>query len=216
MQGEKWNSFPFSFPLFGFVTNCFKEAFMAYIQKRIGQDGASFSYKVTIKHRSKFLKSKTFKTKRLAKIWAKKIEDDLELIEAYANEGARLTLRQLAEEFINNYKGKDHSSLFARIRWWVGRVGDYKLTDINNSMVRAYLKEYENGNCLRYAGMDANAKHRVTQTSRSRTPATVNRMKMTLSTLYRYAENEGYLTYNPTKGIKSKPENNERLHHYQS
>ena len=74
---------------------------MAYIQKCIGRDGTSFSYKVTIKHRSRYLKSKTFKTKRLAKIWAKKIEDDLAQMEAHANEGARLTLSQLAEEFIN-------------------------------------------------------------------------------------------------------------------
>ena len=79
---------------------------MAYIQKCIGRDGTSFSYKVTIKHRSRYLKSKTFKTKRLAKIWAKKIEDDLALMEAHANEGAFSPSHSLQKSSSINTKGK--------------------------------------------------------------------------------------------------------------
>ena len=52
---------------------------------------------------------------------------------------------------------------------------------------------------------------RIIKTQNTRSPATVNRMKMTLSTLYRFAENEAYLSYNPTRGIKLRPENNVRM-----
>ena len=184
---------------------------MAYIQKKFGTDGTSYSYKVTIKLNSKYLTSKTFKTKRLAQTWAKKIEDDLALMNALACEGATMTLNELACEFKNNYQGKDEKTLFRRIDWWGDNLGESRLTEIHTKQVRALLKQYELGHCLKYAGMRSLTTARIIETQHPRSPETVNRMKMTLSTLYRYAENEGYLSYNPTRGIKFRPENNERL-----
>ena len=184
---------------------------MAYIQKKVGIDGTSYSYKATIKLNSKYLTSKTFKTKRLAQIWAKKIEDDLALMDALASEGATITLNELAREFKDNYQGKDEKTLFRRIDWWVEQLGESRLTEIHTKQVRALLKQYESGHCLKYAGMRSITTARFIETQNTRSPATVNRMKMTLSTLYRYAENEAYLSYNPTRGIKLRPENNERM-----
>jgi len=184
---------------------------MASYRKQIGRDGKIFTWKVTIKSHSKYLTSKTFKTKRLAQIWAKKIEDNLELMDALENEGAGMTLSELADEYFEQYKGKDQKCLFRRICWWVKQLGDKRLTEIHSKQVRTLLKQYEIGNCLKYARMRGVNTIRLIETQNSRSPATVNRMKMALSSLYKYAEEEGYLSYNPTKGIKARPENNERI-----
>jgi hypothetical protein len=184
---------------------------MASFRKNIGRDGKSVSWKATIKSGSKYLTSKTFKTKTLAQIWANKIEQDLGLMDALASEGACMTLSELAQEFLDKYQGKDRKNISSRIAWWVNELGDKRLTEIHVKQVRALLHKYEKGTCLKYAGMKTTTEPRIVETSKPRSPATINRLKMTLSTLYRYAENEGYLSYNPTKGIKNRPENNERL-----
>ena len=49
---------------------------------RLKQGGKVVSYKAIIKHNGKILKTKRFKLKGAAQTWAKRVEADLEMMEA--------------------------------------------------------------------------------------------------------------------------------------
>ena len=83
----------------------------------------SGSYKATIKKRGKILKCKTFKLKTHARAWAKRIEGDLELMNAYSSRGAVMTFAQLAYEYMmEQWNGKDRSFDY-KVRFWRELIG---------------------------------------------------------------------------------------------
>lgn len=57
------------------------------------------TYKAIIRTNNKILKTKTFKLKKHARDWAKKVEGDADLIKLYGSAGALVTFHQLANEY---------------------------------------------------------------------------------------------------------------------
>lgn len=71
---------------------------MAHIQSVQRKSGRS--YKAIIKQGDRVLKTKTFRTKKLAKQWLKAIEDDRANIRALGLKGANMPFSRLADEYI--------------------------------------------------------------------------------------------------------------------
>ena len=104
---------------------------MAHIQKVTLKSGGT-SFKAIVKSGT-IAKTKTFKTKRDARIWANLLEADHERIEAYGNAGASVTFEQLIEE----YKESDRKDLpAAHLNFWLDFFGaNTKIMDIRKGDV---------------------------------------------------------------------------------
>lgn len=146
------------------------------------------TFKAIIRRNNRTLKTKTFKLKKHAREWAKKIEGDADLIKLYGSEGALVTFNQLADQYeawwspSHNTKG-----LSFRLGFWCDLYGDTRIIDIDPSSIRAALKAY----------------------GQNRAPASVNRMRACLSSVFKYAVKErDYLDNNPVKRVSSLTEDN--------
>jgi len=168
-------------------------------------------YKAIIKPKGRVLKTKTFTKKTDARSWARRLESDRESMAALGCQGASMTLRELADEYIEHWSGKDQAQP-ARVHWWVDRLGARKLIDIDPTDIRSALNDYGAGRAMRGDGIDpATLKPRLKLTKRKRAAGTVNRMRATLSALLRYAEKQGYLNSNPVKRVAGLAEHNKRV-----
>ncbi|MCG8091590.1 MAG: site-specific integrase [Candidatus Thiodiazotropha endolucinida] len=168
-------------------------------------------FKAIIKSKGRVLKTKTFTRKTDARAWAKRIESDRESMIALGCHGASMTLRELADEYIDQWVGKDQAQP-ARAHWWVDRLGSRKLIDIDPADIRSALNDYAAGKAMRGDGIDPmTMRPRLKTTTRPRAAGTVNRMRATLSALFRYAEKQGYVITNPVKRVASLSESNKRV-----
>lgn len=150
-------------------------------------------YKAIIKDRQgKAITSKTFTRKTDAATWAKRIEADTEAVQALGSKGGRMTFKQLADEYMSQWLGKDLNQV-NRVQYWVNDIGLYRLPDITGDLIRQRLKLFEQGGCIRGNGGLGNS---LTM-NRTRKPGTVNRHRTALSGIFRYAVQRGYLTVNP-------------------
>jgi len=183
---------------------------MAGFSKVPRKNKKGYAWKATIKKKGRILKSKTFSSISNAKTWALKLESNLEKMEALGSPGANITLSKLADEYMLKHTGKD-ISVDSKVGYWVDRIGDQYLADITTSDIRTLLKNYLNGEALRFDGMDHNAKARTKGIGRKRSPASRNRMKAQLSALFKFAIDEEFINVNPVKGIPALAENNERI-----
>ncbi|HSD44163.1 MAG TPA: hypothetical protein VLD36_20135, partial [Burkholderiales bacterium] len=94
--------------------------------------------------------------------------------------------RDLADACLAQYTGRD-KSLCARVGWWVERLGDTPVQDINDDLVFAALEAYASGEALRPAGKDVHGRLIMRGCGRPRSNASVNRMHAALGTLMRFA-----------------------------
>jgi integrase len=141
------------------------------------------TYKAIIRRNNKALKTKTFKLKKHAREWARKIEGDTDLIKLYGSHGASATFNQLADEY-EKWWSPDHNTigLSFRLGFWRKQYGDTRIVDIDSYSIRAALKAY----------------------GKTRAPATVNRMRATLSSVFKFAIKEcDYLQDSPVKRVSS-------------
>ena len=167
-------------------------------------------YKAIIRENNQYLAAKTTPTREEAEAWAKHYLDvyngDLD---ARASGGLNLTFKQLAEEFLEQYSKKDPCTP-RRVRWWMKRIGSKRLVEIDRALIRQILKTYEQGTGRRYHGKGSDGKAKYASTGKKIAPATVNRVRSVLSAVFKYANEEGYYSENPTKDIASRTENNKR------
>jgi len=170
---------------------------LARIKTRTG-----YKYKAHVKKNGKNLKIKTFTRRADAKAWAKRIEADIELMESLGLKGAGLTLSQLVDEYVVNWTGKDPNQL-SKANWWVNRLGHYKLVDITTALVREQLNALAEEPCVRGDGLG-----KTQVLDRTPSPATLNRYRSTLSSMFKYAVSEGYMASNPVTKITAKKLNN--------
>ncbi len=117
----------------------------------------------------------------------------------------RHTLADLIDRFMNGYQGKDQS-LPARMTWWKEQYGDRALSDFSDDTLRDGLARLTEGT----AKQGGNT---VTETDRKLSPATLNRYKTAIGTLYKTAIDAGWygININPAAGIKQRKENNSRF-----
>jgi len=142
---------------------------MATIEKT--KTASGFKYKAHIKIDGKNVKIKTFTRRTDARTWAKRIEADLELMESLGCKGAGLTLKELAKEYMLQWKGQDTNQVI-RVKFWGEALGNYKVVDITTDIVRNQLKILEQGQCKRGDGVG-----KAKLMDKTRSPATVNRYR---------------------------------------
>jgi len=70
---------------------------------------------------------------------------------------------------------------------WCDQVGERKLADITPNVIKELLAAYAEGKAMRGNGVDKNGKAKITTTNRTQAAASVNRMKASLSALFKYA-----------------------------
>jgi integrase len=162
-------------------------------------------WKAIIRDRGRILKTKTFRKKTDAREWARRIEGDREAAEALGLPGCRLTLSELAREYLDQWGGRDKSGP-ARTNYWPEQLGAYKLSDITSADVRRVLEHYAHGKAQRYAGIGPNGEPVLKPTDKPRSAASVNRMRAAGSALFRFAIRQGYVASNPFKGVAGKTE----------
>jgi hypothetical protein len=108
-----------------------------------------FSYKAIIRQKGRVLKTKTFTRKSSAITWARRIEADTEALNAFGLPGAVMTFNELADKYMMQWTGKDHSRI-TQTKWWCDHIGNLKLTDITSHQIRSAWCFTWNYNLLAY------------------------------------------------------------------
>lgn len=151
------------------------------------------TFRAIIRTKNKSI-TKTFKKKGLATEWAKRIEGDADLIAATGCKGASIPFSQCADEFHDQWTGKD--DITGKISFWKAQLGNTPLTSVDDIQVDDILTEYSEGAAL--CGL------KRSNAGRKRAPATVNRMRALLSSIFVYAiKKKKYIKKNPVKTTNS-------------
>jgi integrase len=171
-------------------------------------------FKAIIRAGQRVLKTKTFTRRTDAKQWALGIEADRERLAALGEPGLRTTLSEYLPRYLREWNGHDPARE-PQLRWWIAELGaDTALADVTTDDVRRALERYAAGKALRPNRKPATRKEKrpceIVATSRSRTPATVNRQKAALSSFFKHAIGAGLCRTNPVTGIAARAENNRR------
>lgn len=155
--------------------------------------------------------SRTFTTRKAAEHWATHQEDNVDLLRAGVDiKALRMTLAELADDYIlNSWKGKDQGRPY-HVRWWREQLGTSVVQEITKQQVRAELREYKAGKVRRYDGVEANGKAKTKEVDKTRSPASVNRLRGALEAILKYGRDEYDLTANPCKDLKKETEDNKR------
>ncbi|MCU7836713.1 MAG: site-specific integrase [gamma proteobacterium symbiont of Taylorina sp.] len=158
---------------------------MAYIKKL-----PSGKYQVQIRLKGLRPISKSFKKKKDATDFARKVEGDIELARALGDPVTnKSTLADLIDDYLEQYDKKDQNA-YTRLKWWHDQYGDRILTQFSSCDVQEgisiLLKKGTRGRPLK--------------------PQTTNRFKANLSVVFTHAQNSGKRIQNPCKNVKGKPE----------
>ncbi|WP_457667711.1 tyrosine-type recombinase/integrase [Thiolapillus sp.] len=171
----------------------------------------SGSFKAIIRKNGRTIKTKTFKFKKDARTWATRIEGDRDAMAAYGMPGASIPYSDLANEYMDQYSGRD-GNIQHKSDFWKTVFSNTLLVDIDAAMIRQALERYGNGEVLRSSGIGTDGKLIMKKTGKKRSPATVNRMRAFLSSVFRYAiKQRGYMNENPCRLVPSLTENNKRV-----
>ncbi len=154
-----------------------------------------FSWKAIVKRRGRIVKTKTFRSKSMAREWARQIEGDLQKVDAFDDPGHRYTVSNLAEQYLAMWSGRDHHRR-TQVAWWVNRLGTMRLSEIRARDIREALQEYA-------AGLDR-------ETRKPRAPSTTNRMKAAISAMLTFGIRRGLCTRNPAREVPCEREDNHR------
>lgn len=183
---------------------------MATILKLTSARTGKTTFKAVIKRRGEILKTRTFKTKAFARAWVQRVEGDRDLLDAFGADGATMTLATLIEAY--RQQRPCDSSRQTHLAWWNTRVGAIRLLDLTPRQIDAALDEFAAGCALRNDGNRSKGGGKRVSTQRRRAPATVNRLRSTLSSLYKFAAEQHYVprTLNPVLNVRYRPERNAR------
>jgi integrase len=176
---------------------------MAAITKITQKKG--IRYRVTINMPGIKEFSRNFRTMKNARAWAKKTEADLETARIEGNNRARnLTLRVLIAVYTQNHT-IDRTTTGA-LTWWKDHYGDELCLLIDKGMIRDALDSLAEGHAR-----VGNGKGKSKALTRKRGPATLNRYKAALSTVFEYGKEHYDLPNNPCREIKARTEPSGRI-----
>lgn len=102
---------------------------------------------------------------------------------------------ELADEYIAQWTGKSDNQI-CRVGYWADAFGNYRLSDVTADMIRKQLKLFEATNCT-----IKQVTGEIRRLSKKLSPTTVNRYRTVLSSMFRFAILEGYLTVNPVSRV---------------
>ena len=128
------------------------------------------TFKAIIRKNNRIIKTKTFRLKKDARTWSKRIEGDRDAMMAFGSPGASIQFNQLADEYLGQWTGKDN--IAGNVKFWKAQLGDTVLINIDAPMIRDVLNRYGEGEAL--CGLQRS------KTGRKRSPATVNRKRACL------------------------------------
>lgn len=158
---------------------------MATLQVRKGKK--SITYRVEFMRDGKRI-SKSFKLKKEAQTFIALLLVDNDLANSLTNHIlTTLNFSDAVKKLLDQDNGRDPSK-HQRLRYWVSVFGNLKVGKVTRQQVKAELKRLSN----------------------DKAPATLNRYKAALGSLYRYLSDEFDIDYNPVKGIRQYTENNAR------
>lgn len=158
---------------------------MANVQKRRGKRGTT--YRVEFMHEGKRI-SKSFKTRKEADKFNSNLILNDDFADGFTNAIlSQMTLSEAIIEFLSKYSKKDQS-IISRLNFWSENIGDLTLNKVTRKKVKALLNKLETD---------------------GKAPATLNRFKSNLSSLFSYINDEYDLKHNPCTEIKQRTENNE-------
>lgn len=171
-------------------------------------------YRAIIRHKSQFIKNKTFSKKHLADKWAADFEQRITKILALSPDQLKeltssqidtlggtelfkklgvmlpevLTFGAVSNEMMLEWEGKD-ASFPLRVMFWIEHLGDKPLKSITPQDIRRILKKYKS----------------------DKTRNTQLRYKACISTIFRFAAEALYIDYdvNPARNVHIKPDPNE-------
>lgn len=112
----------------------------------------------------------------------------------------------MIDAHLRDWDGRDRSR-GARCAWWSAKFGTRRLVDITRigicHTLDDYADDYADGYALRGDGIGKDLKPKVKATGRKRAPASVNRLKASLSAVWQFAIRKGWATSNPVRGDPS-------------
>jgi site-specific recombinase XerD len=195
---------------------------MASIQKlartktdsKTGKRTQKVSYRVFIRLPGLRTITKSFSTKKLAEAFARRIEGDHETAEAFGGKTSvimrSMTLGKLIDHYSSKYSGRDLSQA-SRLTWWKDHYGKHKLIAVDRDLILDALHKLSTAYGRRAYGRGRNVRTR--NTNKPRSPATINRYKATLASVFKFGMNDKELRLptNPCRGIPSEPESKGRI-----
>ena len=162
---------------------------MATIQKVSNKNG-TVSYRAIIRLKGTKPVSKTFRTKRLAQQYARRLEGDRELLAATGSNPVRgMCLYDLIAEYLTQYTKKDKIILY-RLAWWSAHYGHLMLDTVDAGVIRKGLANLEES---------------------GRQSPTLNRYRTNLSSVFRYGKEKYNLKTNPCLEVEPGSENKGRV-----
>ena len=161
---------------------------MATIQKISNKKGNS--YRVLIRNKNLPAISKTFNSKSEAKFFISELEGSREKHLYYGNNVHKLSFNELTESYLQNaYLGTKPQQQRSRLNHWLKHLGYIQVNDITKHDIKA--------------GLDKLPSHLSN--------ATINKYKKVASVVFSYGIRELDLNDNPTRYIRSLPENRGRV-----
>ena len=152
-------------------------------------------YRSILTRSGKAIKTKTFRRKVDAKTWASRSVLDCQEYEAKGIAPCTITFSQLADEYMHQWKGKDHDRVRLVI-WWNNHLANTLLSEITPDLIREKLKP-----------------------KKSKAPSTYNKHLATISAILDFATlqqedddiTEQYINQNPCKDVRSLKVDNKRV-----
>ncbi len=149
----------------------------------------SKAYRVQIRRKGLKPISKVFNTKQLAINFAKRVESDNQLLQAFGQTYSKLTFKEVVSLYFDkSYTGKRPKEQRWKLDYWCSFIGEKKIAEINKGDIVSGIcelpKHYEN--------------------------STINRFRAAVSGVFAFACKELDLPENPVRYAPSLPENNGR------
>ena len=123
------------------------------------------------------------------------------------------TVRELVHAYMAAYAGRD-TSRGTRLAWWSARIGERRLSELDDDEVYFALEDLATQRGRYFAGLDADGRSILRAKSKPLSPATLNRYQAALSALLTWAIKSrraprGWA--NPCLRLGMRTENNERV-----
>jgi integrase len=149
-------------------------------------------WQAIVRKRGLKAQKKTFDLRGQAEAWAREVEREVGWSEAGVRT-TKLTFEALAKQYLDAGLGRE-----SRVKFWITALGPRKLTDIKPQDIKAALDAYSSAPAEVFVG---NGKTRARASGKKRGPASRNRLRSTVASIFRYARHEQLFTGDPVRDV---------------
>jgi integrase len=173
---------------------------MATIEIRKNSRGVTYRAKVRLNGHPEVTKS--FPNKAAARAWAGEIEAEMRNGK-YAPRSGRTLAAAIGEYELDRLPElSDQQTTGIHLKWWGQRLGYMRLRDLSITAISGALGEL---------ATEPMKPKKADSIEKTRSPATRNRYKTTLSAVLKWAQQRGWIADNPARLVPTRPENNKRV-----